>query len=222
MAREGETTAASGVRLMSAHRVSAPDDADFYPTPPWGGRAGGELIRRLDPHAVDAWEPACGEGHLAYALEDYFPRVLASDAFGYRQNRVHDFVGAEPPPFEADWIITNPPFNLAGPFIIRARALARRGVAMLMRAAALETLGRFPIMFGDAPLSVFAPFCERLPMHKDRWEPQGSTAAFYAWFIWLKPGVGPDLGPRPVVMPIAPGSRTRLARPDDAIRWGVA
>lgn len=213
--------AAGSLSLMNAHRVSPPDDADFYPTAPWGGRAGGELVRQLDPAAIDAWECACGAGHLAFALEDYFKPVWTSDAYDYGQATRYDFADGDAPPFRADWIITNPPFNRADRFVQRAQQLAGRGVAMLMRAAALETVGRYPVMFGSAPLSVFAPFSERLPLHKGRWDPNGSTAAFYAWFIWLNPRVARVRSDGPLIMPIPPGTRARLSRKSDLKTWGV-
>ena len=56
-------TVPSGFSSVMAMRVPTnPDDLEFFPTPPWAARAGGELIRQLDPEAVNCWEPACGAG----------------------------------------------------------------------------------------------------------------------------------------------------------------
>lgn len=202
--------------------------AEFYATPPWGARAGAELIKRvLDPCAATAWEPACGPGVMAHGLQAYFPAVWTSDAFNYGGTRVHDFIGDAPPPFRAQWIITNPPFALLEPFLRRAWALADRGVALLMRAAVLEGQGRHPLLFEECPLTVFAPFSERLPMHKGRYDVETSTASFYAWFIFAKPHVQParrllGSGRHPIVRPIPPGTRDRLFHPSDlqfAAHW---
>ena len=198
--------------VMASRRATAPDDPDFYPTPPWGARAGGELIRRLDPRAGSVWEPACGQGHMAHGLADYFETVHVSDLVPYGRHAIFDFLGEAPPPFEADWIVTNPPFSLIDPFIRTALKRARRGVAMLMRAGVLETPGRYRLLYRDHPLTIFAPFIERLPMHKGRWEPNGSTAAFYAWFVWLVPAPSRRLA---TIVPIPPGTRDRLKRPGD-------
>lgn len=215
--------------LLSAHRVSPDSDPDFYPTPPWAARAGAELVLQLDPRARTVWEPACGAGHMAHGLRDYFPTVHMSDIGRYDGNQVIDFLGLAAERPAVDWIITNPPFNQAEAFIRLAWERARRGVAMLMRAAGLETQGRHRLLTDDCPLTVFAPFSERVPMHKGRWEPDGTTAAFYAWFIWLKPALRPERfmarspgGPRAAVWLIAPGAEARLTRENDARLFGVA
>jgi hypothetical protein len=209
---------------------------NFFPTPPWAARAGGELITRLDPEARSAWEPACGAGHMAYGLGDYFERVLATDLHDHGwagQCAVADFLnpyaaddlGARP-----DWIITNPPFSLAAEFARLGLERARRGVAMLCRIAWIESDGRHPLFFGATPLTVFAPFSERVPMTFGRWDPKASTATGYAWFLWMHPpalvaaaqvcrAISPTT---PVILPIPPGTKARLTRALDARLFGAA
>lgn len=219
--------------FSGAHRASAiDDDIDFYPTQPWGARAGGELIRRFDPEARSAYECACGAGHMVHGLRDYFDVVHASDACLYDGNVVHDFTGALPAPFQADWIATNPPFSDIDRFIARAWALARRGVAMLAPARTLEGIARHGLMYGGADgarprLTVFAPFSERMPMHRAVYDPRRGTAANYAWFLWMKPVLRPrrfmarvpdgqgGVILRPAVVDIPPGTKARLFRPSD-------
>lgn len=219
--------------FSGAHRVTeAGDDVDFFPTQPWAGRAGVEIVRLLDPAVRTVWEPACGPGHLVHAMVDRFETVFASDAYLYDGNVVHDFLGAAPPPFWApgggpDWIVTNPPFSNLPGFIRTAYAQARRGVALLMPSRVLEGVLRHGLLYEECPLTVVAPFSERLPMHKGAYDPSRSTAAFYSWFLWLKPALKPqrfmarmpdgDGGQnwRPGVMPIAPGTKRRLFRRSD-------
>jgi hypothetical protein len=212
-------------RAVMASRLPAADETDFYPTPPWGARAGGELIRRFDPFGGRCWwEPACGALHMAHGLRDYAPQLVISDAYRYGGGYpLYDFRSEAPPPFSADWVATNPPFLDIEVFIRRAYARATRGVALLMRAALLETVGRYSLLYRDCPLTAFAPFSERLPMHKGRYEDDGSTATFYAWFIWLKPVLRPRrfmarIGDTyyPATVPIPPGTKARLYRPSDA------
>ncbi|MDE2104153.1 MAG: hypothetical protein KGL39_43350 [Patescibacteria group bacterium] len=207
-----------GFSSTVAHRLGAAGEPDFYPTPPWAARAGGELIATLDPdirvRAIVCWEPACGAGHMAHGLRDYFYRVAVSDAYSYGDNPIFDFTSDAPVPHRVGWIVTNPPFGHVETFIRRAWARADRGVAMLCRLALLETIDRHRLLYRDCPLAVVAPFAERVCMTKGRWEPEGSTASAYAWFVWLKPGM-PRPAPEPVVRPIPPGTMARLSRPTD-------
>src|SRR4051794_6707900 len=98
---------------VQAQRREPPDSLDFFPTPPWATRA--LLQRVLQCSRVlyrheSAWEPACGEGHMAEVLKEYFGSVTASDVFDYGQGKgqVYDFLDPELVEYRHDWIITNP------------------------------------------------------------------------------------------------------------------
>lgn len=207
--------------VMAMRQPTAPDDLDYFPTPPWAARAGGELIRSIDPQARTAWEPACGGGHMAHGLTDYFgggvwPTDIHDHQGPIRPRFIGDFVRGDLDEVgdpRADWIVTNPPFVLGEAFVRTAWARARRGVAMLLRLQFLEGAARFRL-FHELPLYAVAPFAERVPMVKGRWDPTASSATAYAWFLWIKPGVE-GFGEAPRVMFIAPGTRARLARPED-------
>lgn len=208
-------------RNVMASRTEAPDALDFFPTPPWAARAGGELIQALDPGPWTCWEPACGQGHMAHGLVDYFAAgVFASDIYPYGYGQVLDFLDPEAsaPAAQFDWIVTNPPFNAAANFVRAAWPRARRGIAMLCRLSWLEGADRYQLLHGDCPLSVLAPFAERVPMAKGIWDPKGSTATAYAWFVWLNPGMRQGRA-RPRLMAIAPGAKARLHRDADVARF---
>jgi hypothetical protein len=201
--------------VMNQRATTDPESLDYFPTPPWAARAGGELIRQIDPGAASCWEPACGERHMAHALADYFPAgVACSDIHDYGGGVVRDFLDPDVVPMcgmdAFDWIVTNPPFNLGEAFVRQGLKHATRGVAMLLRLNFLEGQKRFDLLFGETPISVLAPFAERVPMVKGRWDPNASTATAYAWFIWVK-----GWSSAPLLMPIAPGARARLTRASD-------
>ena len=205
--------------VMASRSASAPDALDYFPTPIWAARAGGELIDALDSHPPgvrwSCWEPACGEGHMAHGLADYFREVRATDIFDYGFGDVADFLDGNAR--VADWIVTNPPFKLGEQFVRTAWPLARRGVAMLLRLAFLEGGARHSLLTRDCPLTVCAPFAERVPMVKGRWDPDASSATAYAWFIWRKGGP-----PRPTELHwIPPGTKARLSRPADVRAFGA-
>lgn len=223
-------TALTSSAVMAQHAPAevAADDSqtalyrqlNYLPTPPWAARAMAKLIRSLDPDAHSVWEPACGEGHMAEPFREYFPEVYASDIHPHGYGAEIDFldpalaeVGDDA--IEQDWIATNPPFNVAAEFIERGLLLARRGVAMLLRLQFLESAGRFELLYGARPMTLLAPFIDRVPMHLGRWDPKGSTATAYAVFVWMK---GAD--PMPI-RPIHPGAKARLTRADDARRFGA-
>lgn len=220
--------------VMASRETEAGEDVDFFPTRPWGSRAGGEIIRQLDPRARSVEECAVGVGMMAHGLADYFPVVHGSDVCVYdpdlyaaRGWRQRDFLTDSDDGLAPDWIVTNPPFDHVEAFIERALVRARRGVAMLLRLACISGQARHRLLHGDVGLTVFAPFSERLPMHRGFWDPTRTTATDYAWFIWCKPGVGPRLPVicgqrRPLIFDIPPGTEDRLTRPEDAALFAAA
>jgi len=213
----------SGFLAVMADRAPTDvDDLDYFPTPPWAARAGGELIKSIDPQARTAWEPACGGGHMAHGLADYFETVWGSDIHPHGDHRLGDFLNLDPAEAwpEADWIVTNPPFVRGEAFVREGWRRARRGVAMLLRLSFLEGVARHKLLYKDLPLYACAPFAERVPMVKGRWDPAASSATAYAWFVWFKPGLG--VWPAPLLMPIPPGARARLTHSADAETFGAA
>jgi hypothetical protein len=208
--------AINGARAIMGSRVEPDDSLDYFPTPPWATRA---LMERVLPHlgsrpATSAWEPACGEGHIAEVLREYFGKVVATDIhdYGY-QDRLIDFTSEKTQGFE-DWIITNPPFgDLTEQFVLRALKQAHVGVAMFVRLQWLESGGRYENIFRDNPPTLIAFFAERVPLCKGRWDPEGTTATAYIWLIWVK-GMPPQA---PFWIP--PGQRSELTMPDDIERF---
>ena len=196
-----------------AQRRDPPDALDYFPTPLWATRA---LFRHVLPAlGVDAigsaWEPACGEGHMASVIAEFARGpVIASDIFNYGYGTTpHDFL-YDDPLTKPDWIITNPPFSIACEFTLRALDLAAVGVAMLVRTQWIEGVGRYEKLFRDRPPALYAPFVERVAMVKGRWDPDASTATSYAWFVWCR-----RTAAAPRVFWIPPGCRAALTHADD-------
>ena len=170
-------------------RVEPADSLDFFPTAPWACRALFHHVlgtKGFRDQVVE--EPACGEGHMAYALEDFFGTVRASDIHPYGYGEVRDFLEPDAvADIEApDWIITNPPFAEKSLAFMR-RALARRprrGIALFLRTTAIDTVNRWRFVFRPHPPAVVAQFVERVPIHKGRWLPDGDTQTAYLWIVW--------------------------------------
>ena len=196
-------------------RRSEPSDSlDDFPTPPWATRALIEhvLLPRTYGRAKmlamsTAWDPACNRGYMARPLGEYFADVQATDIhdYGYEHHlRTVDFLwrGSEDY-LTPDWLITNPPFQLAEQFIERAFDLNIEGFAMLMRTSFQEGVGRYNRLFSRFAPTITAQFSERVIMHKGKivnpnvpvpvWSKKlkkwvmrkPSSATSYMWFVWL-------------------------------------
>ena len=207
----------NGAGAVAQGRAEADDSLDYFPTPPWATRA---LIEHVLPvlglptRLSSAWEPACGEGHIAEVLRESCDQVIASDVHDYGHGQVLDFLNVEQAPLQTDWIITNPPFgDKSIPFVERSLERASN-VAMFLRSQwAVEGIDRYERIFRDHPPTLVAFFVERVPLCKGRWDPDGSTLTAYCWLVWQR-------GRKPLpTFWIPPGCRERLSLPDDRERF---
>lgn len=183
-------------------RHTAPDELDYFPTPPFATRALCEFLEQQlgELGGLDVWEPAAGERHMTRPLGEYFRHVRASDVFPYDDElELLDFatVGQFEP--DVDGVATNPPFNLGAEFIETALGISRRFVAMLVRVAFAEGGERYERLFRDRAPTFELVFVERVVMLKGRLVRKGaidhgadeagkraSTATAYCWMIWLR------------------------------------
>lgn len=190
--------------------VEAHDSLDDFPTPPWATRALCEWLVHNTSQPLDMYscrEPAANRGHMVAPLSEYFASVEGSDVHDYGAGfPVQDYLFG-PNPEKIDWTISNPPFRLAEQFIERALATSRKGVAMIVRAAFLEGIGRYERLYSQTPPSHVRQFSERVVMHKGRLAPEGSTATAYAWLIWM--------GDNHTTLGWIPPCRKRLERATD-------
>lgn len=211
----------NGARAIMGSRQEPDDSLDYFPTPPWATRALMEVVMpTLGVRKFDSvWEPACGEGHIAEVLGEYFSSVLATDIFNYGYSgEPFNFINDDTCDLQRrDWIITNPPFKeKAEAFVLRAVDLANVGVAMFLRLQWLETNGRYERIFAPHPPTMIAQFAERVPLCKGKWDPDGDTATAYLWIVWM-----PHRVPREHTrfFWIPPGQREALTREDDRARF---
>jgi len=68
---------------VMAQRVEQADSLDDFPTPPWATRAFISHYFDDDLGETSVWEPACGRGHMAQVLSEFFSTVRGSDVFDY-------------------------------------------------------------------------------------------------------------------------------------------
>lgn len=217
---------------MAAKRPAPKEPApwqalELFPTPPWATRA---LMTHVLPAIGpwSAWDPCAGLGHMSDVLREDFDHVRASDVFLYPLEAGGDTGRLEIDAFdfldihavvrqsEVDWIVTNPPFSKAAEMLDHALMKATRGVALLMRMQWLEGETRYRAVFEEKAPSLICPFVERVPMCEGGWDPAGSTATMYAWFVWFRDGRSWLFGdPRDLRVDLIPPCRARLSRPED-------
>jgi hypothetical protein len=122
--------------------------ADFYPTP---FDATVALLDFLQlPAGTKVLEPACGEGHMSRVMALSGLEVESLDLrtdSGYGEQGA-DFLAGRA--HTADWVITNPPFNVAEGFIRRALEITPN-VAMLVKATYFSAAGRIPLAEETTP-----------------------------------------------------------------------
>jgi hypothetical protein len=218
--------------VMQRRRV-APDSLDYFPTPPFATRALCEFLAGElgDLSALTAWEPACGELHMARPLAEAFGHVRASDVHRYCEgHELLDFLlfGREEP--QVDIVATNPPFRLAQAFIETGLKVARHGVAMLVRSAFLEGGARYQDLWSRSPPSHVLQFCERVVMLEGRLIQSGAldpfaeragtkatSATAYVWLVWLHKHRGAGTQFRWIEP-----SRVRLERAGDYPKYEIA
>lgn len=181
-----------GQNLSSAvmqQRSEPHTSLDDFPTPPWATRALCDWIqdRGYQTHDMTCREPAANRGHMVKPLREYFGEVEASDIHDYGAGfSVHDYLFGDDPVGVVGWTITNPPFRLAQQFITQARNTSRHGVAMIVRSAFLEGIGRYNDLYSTGAPTDILQFSERVVMHKGKLSAKGSTATAYCWLIWRK------------------------------------
>lgn len=123
------------------------DRLDFYETPQGFTR---EMLRRQH-FGNKIWEPAAGAGAISDVLRKQGYEVLATD-ISPRNRRVRksDFFEVAHRGFD---IVTNPPFKLMTPFIVRGFELCRRKMAVVMPISGLNSSGRFEAIWSKFPVS---------------------------------------------------------------------
>lgn len=209
---------------VMASRALPSKGLDYFPTPPWATRAflNEVLLAEFAPHCFGSvWEPAAGAGHMVHVLSEVFEKVRASDVEDYGADfEVGSYVGVGPDVIsrsQPDWIITNPPFNLAVEFAERALTEATIGIALLLRTSWMEGGERYERLFRNKPPRIVAPYCERVPMVAGRWDPAASSATSYTWFVWHQAHFRKETR----LVWIAPGAKARHSQDADLKRWAT-
>lgn len=186
--------------MATNRRLVASSGADFYPTPAWVTRA----LLKAETFEGGIWEPACGNCDMANELETGGYTVRVSD-IASRDVPVHQLDFLSDHGIRADNIVTNPPFNIAEDFVLKALSCVEHKAAFFLRTAFLESATRWRSIFSTAPPARVHIFSERASLYPAGKTAKGGGTTSYAWFVWDK-AVPP--GP-PQIFWIPPGAKTK-------------
>jgi len=171
----------------SSHSEGERETNDYYATDPNTINA----LLAVEEFDINIWEPACGEGHLSKRLIELGKTVISTDLIdrGYGIPN-SDFINSPCAAGGAD-IITNPPYKYAQEFVERSIELTKNKVAMFLKLTFLEGQKRKK-MFAKYPPQTVYVFSQRqkCAINGD-FENTGSSAAAYAWFVWVRGYSGP-------------------------------
>ena len=85
---------------------------------------------------------------MTKVLKEYFDSVISADIDDYGQDRIADFLKTDEKQ-KYHYIVTNPPFNLAEEFVLKALWVSRYCVAIFARTHFLESVGRYERLFKE-------------------------------------------------------------------------
>lgn len=175
---------------------------DYYPTPAWMTRS--LLYHHPDIAGAAVLEPCAGGNAITAVLReascevftaDIDPRHAGLDRYADMtvESAWCDYGGIE-------WVVTNPPFNVAFDILRHALEHANTGVALLLRKTFLEpTDERGPWLQAHPPTRIIG-----LPRYSFRGV--GSDSVSCDWMIWEK---RPDRSLLPIVIDYVAERRTR-------------
>ena len=155
---------------------------DFYPTP----YEITEDLFKLEKFDGDVLEPACGQGHMSEIISKY-NQTFSFDKFDDSYSRIkHDFLTFETDQ-EFDNIITNPPFTFAEQFVLKAKKIAKKKIAMILKIQFLEGKSRLKNLWKDKefPLEYVYIYSGRVGFG-DVNNKKVSSALCFAWYVWNK------------------------------------
>jgi hypothetical protein len=150
---------------------------DFYATPI---DAIEDLIK-YEKFDGKIWECSCGDGAISDPLIKAGYDVYSSDLIDRGYGEVKDFLTTNE---KVDNIITNPPFNLATEFTLKAFELAKYKVVMLSKISYLEGVKRRELIFNKNKLERVLIFTRRVPFKKESTQKLAGGLMAFGWFIY--------------------------------------
>lgn len=193
----GNTNSVYKIIAATNHSDAEREQRDFYATDPIAiDKLVSVELKNMSHHI---YEPSEGNGHLSNRLKYFFFDVCSADIIqrDYPLDYICDFLESNREVekyvrlFSAD-ILTNPPYNKAKEFVLKALDVVREGcnVYMFLKLTFLEGKARYKELFSKYPPRCVYVFSERVMCAKngefDKVKEGGGSAVAYAWFCWTK------------------------------------
>lgn len=160
---------------------------DFYPTPEF---ATYELLRHVPQISGSILEPCVGDGAIARVIDsgervvygsDIDPQMNASFCGDATRRDFWEGVKQIMPEDRIDWVVTNPPFNVAPQILPLAYEFAEFGIAMLLRLSYLEPTEDRGAWLNSNPLT------KLIVLPRISFTGDGKTDnVTCAWMVWEK------------------------------------
>ena len=170
--------------MKKEQKMKVPQPNEYYATHPTVTL---DLLR-VESFHHHILEPACGGGFISEPLKQYGYDVLSTDLIdrGYGIGGT-DFLTSK---FENDKydVVTNPPYTLFIPFLLKAIEVCHNKVAMLLPVTFLSCKQRCKVYESFPPHTVYI-YTDRICIAKNGdFEKYDSTInpQMYAWFVWQK------------------------------------
>ena len=165
-------------------KVKVPQPNEYYATHP---SVTLDLLR-VESFHHHILEPACGGGFISQPLIDNGYDVLSTDLIdrGFGNGGI-DFLTSKFEKGKYD-IVTNPPYTLYIPFLLKSIDVCKNKVAMLLPVTFLSCKQRCKIYKSYPPHTVYI-YTDRICIAKNgEFEKYDATInpQMYAWFVWQK------------------------------------
>jgi hypothetical protein len=162
-------------------------ELDFYPTPAYAT----EALMSREKFEGRVWEPAAGAGDMSQVIEKYNFNVLSTDIKyrGFGSEKSVDFINTDFYPDLIENVITNPPFKYAKEFVLTAKKVATKKIAMFLKLVFLEGQRRQEMLMDtEFPLARIYVFSKRVNLYRETLDGKGKSGGMiaFAWFVWDK------------------------------------
>ena len=176
---------------------------DYYATPPEEVTNILEKLGFQHDITYQFLEPCCGGGHMVEGILRYIdnPIIVATDVKKrensfltshlekgviYKYGQEYDFLSDNYEVKESNFVIMNPPFKVATPFILHGLNIAKDMLIVFGRTKLVESKGRYEEIFSKYPPTDIYQYIDRVACAKNGDFDNTNGIEAHAWFVWNK------------------------------------